>query len=894
MNEIIEFPRGKELAVGSRLDKYFDLAIDRFNELKKAKLFNKDTEWEHERWSYLANGGENVLFCNTDTERNAAELTEVLKAFQIDFLYQNRLKGSLPSLAGRNYGFRTLIQTTAAIKLTGLNQDAYLTFLNAITTKADRTQSGLIAQCNSVIRWLQQRDLLTTHIDLARPPSLAQLPAIASKMPSRDLIQTILEAKWKVAEAEDDSLTWVNDMLSILAQSFQYGMGLRIGEVLRLPSEPLKYADGKMFFIAWTEKGKPPLARYVPKEWHDVFEYTVNEIKRITEPYRKRAKELEERGRLSEVEERLKRFNDDKQKDKKNKLANLEIFFSEKKKQAEIDWATNMRGVINPDRYYSVSETRDLLPMQVTSDSYANRLAKRCLESAGLTFHENPLDTSRWTRYRIKGSAIQNCIKQHIAFRGENLSDQEFLSIMHERVFEWESKENKEITKRLTKCSENSGSFKAFTMRGACNYKKRGYYRKTMTKADATDLIELYCMGGYDSTKWIDLSSFLRIFGDLYSMSLASYLSPTGKQSLPTALVFSDKKIRFYGKTNRQSIWCYQNYNGYLLKQDSIHDFILQRFKDINLNIEQEIYEESLEIDESRSTELAVIIDTKSFRVMQKVSDYLMLTGETDNGGGKPLIPSILSYNSLTYAFKGGGRNNKPGLFQRYQVTDDVELTKEFQTHKGRHWKTTSLFRSGASHEVVNLWMGRDPSQGSQYDHNTDHERAKKIKEAMKHDSSRFVGHIAIKLRQLQEQQAHEELIDDYLNSELQVVQHSPTGMCTRELAIKPCDITMRCLHGKDGKGCKNFIFDLADIGQVERLSAWADQEQREVTRLESLKENGYAGAQMHLDSKIPTLKNAEVVLKAHKIKDGLIKTEIRPFRIEGSDPNDCPFECGE
>ncbi len=894
MNEIIQFPKGNELAAGSRLDEYLDLAIDRFNELKKAKLFHKDTEWEHDRWSYLANGGESILFCNTNAERNAEELIEVLKVFQVDFLYQNRMKGSLPSLVGRNYGFRTLIQTAVLIKLTELNQDAYFTFLNAITTKAARTQSGLIASCNSVIRWLQQRDLLTTHIDLARAPSLSQLPAITSKMPSRDLVQTILEAKWKVAESEDDSLTWVNDMLSILAQSFQYGMGLRIGEVLRLPSEPLRYTDGKMFFIAWTEKGKPPLARYVPKEWHDVFEYTVKEIKRITEPYRKRAKELEERGRLPEVEERLKRFHDDKQKDKKNKLVSLEAFLAEKKTQAEIDWSTNMRGVIDPYRYYSISETRDLLPIQVTSDSYANRLAKRCFESAGLTFHKDPTDKSRWARYRIKGSAIQDCISQHIAFRGENLSDLEFLSLMHERAFEWNSKENKEITKHLTKNNNMGGSFKAFTMRGASNYKKRGHCRKTMTKADAIKVIELYCVGGYDSMKWIDLSSFKRLFGDLYSMNLASYLSPARKQPLPTGLVFSDKKIQFYGKTNRQSIWHYQSRYGYLLKQDSIHEFILQRFKDINLNIEQDIYKESLEIDESPSTELAVVIDSKSFRVMQKVSDYLMLTGETDNGGGKPLIPSILSYTNLTYAFKGGGRNNKPGLFQRYQITDDVELTKEFQTHKGRHWKTTSLFRSGASNEVVNLWMGRDPSQGSQYDHNTDHERAMKVKEAMKHDSRRFVGHIALKLRQLQEQDTHEKLIDDYLDSELQVVQYSPTGMCTRELAIKPCDITMRCLHGRDGKGCKNFIFDLADIGQVERLTAWVDQEQREVTRLENLKEDGYAGAQMHLDAKVPTLKNATTVLQSLKAKESLIKTEIRPFQIEGSDPNDCPFECGE
>ncbi|MDQ2077471.1 hypothetical protein [Marinimicrobium sp. ABcell2] len=897
MNELIQFPKARELAAGSRVEEYIYHAIDRFEELKKFKLFRNDTEWEDESWYYQANGGASIALCKSDKERDAPELISSLKTYLTYYIFDRRLKGSLPTISNHAYGFRVIIQRTGIKTLNDLNQDVYNAFLSSMDHIATRSQAGAITSANAVIRWLQERDLLTTLIDLARPPSLSQLPAIREKMPSRDLVQAILDAKWKVAETENDSMFWEYDMISVLAQSLQYGLGLRIGEVLRLPSDPIKYADGKMYFVAWTEKGTAPLARYVPTEWREVFEHTISEIKRITEPYRKRAKELEDFGRLSEVEKRLKDFHDEKQRDKERKLAKLEELLTEKRRQAEVDWSTNMRDVIDPDRYYSVSETRDLMPIQVTSDSYANRLAKRCFESAGLTFQEDPTDTSRWTRYRIKGSAIQDCITQHIAFRSTNLIDLEMLEIIHERKFTWESKENSELSKRLIKGS-SGGSFRTFTMRGATNFNKRGCNRATLTKKSAIEIIELTCGGGFDTSKWIDIPTFARMFDDDFytAGSLAIMAGPNNRGRIPEGLVITDRKVDYWSKTSkdRSGIWRYMKCRGYLIEQESIHNFILARFKRINLNIEQEIHSEPLDLDESRNAELAVVIDSESFRIKQKVSDYLMLAGLKNNNGGQKLIPSIISYSSIHYSFKGGGRSNIDGLFQRYDVSNDVSLTKEFQTHKGRHWKTTSLFRSGASGEVVNLWMGRDPSQGSQYDHNTDHDRAKKIKEAMKNDSHRFVGHIASKLRQLEEHDAQEDLIDDYLDSEIHVVQHSPTGMCTRELAIKPCDITMRCLNGKDGKGCKNFMFDLADIGQVERLTAWLDQEQREVTRLESLREKGYAGAQMHLDAKVPALKNAKIVLQAHKVKSEMLETEIRPFRIDGSDPSDCPFECGE
>lgn len=895
MNDIITFPKVRVLAANARLRDYVVQSIGRFEELKGAKLFDVQCEWAHGAWGYRANGGESIVFVRTPEELVADELIDCLKCETIDYLYSNRLKGVLPGLSGRTQGFRKLIQAGGIKNISQLNQDSYVAFLNEIGSHALRTQSALIYGCNRVIKWLAGRDLLAAPIDLSSPPSLTTLPAIASKMPSRDLIQCLLEARWKIAENEDDTLQWANDMISVLAQSFQYGMGLRIGETLRLPKDPLEYRDGKMFFIVWTEKGKAPLARYVPTEWQEVFETSIREIQRITEPYRKRAIELETTGRLCEVEDSLKRFREEKERDFSEKLAALDLFLAEKNKNARDLWTRNMRGVINPDSYFTVRELQNIVPAQVTSDAYANKLAREQFEIAGIEFEVDPADATRHVRYRTTGQCILDCIEREIAFRANHLTDVELLSIIHEREFNWESKENQLVTKYL-KERRDGGAFRRFTMRGVDEATNRGTVRKSLTMDEAIEILRAYCLGGYDYKEWIDVGSFNQLFlGDIFHSETSITTDAKFRKRLhKNGLIVTENRVQVYHKCRSVDLWKYQSHHTYLIKQDSIHEYLLSKFKEANLNAEREIYEESLEVDEESNRSVAVRIESQSFHVMQKVSDHLLLTGKTNNGGGQRLVPTLLSYPTLIYSFVGGGRKNYPGLFERYGITSDRKIISEFQTHKGRHWKTTSLFRSGASAEIVNLWMGRNPNQGSQYDHNTDRDRAEKVKAALKEDSNRFVGHVAAKLRAFQAKNIHKDLVDEFLDQECVTVQHSDRGMCKRELALKPCELSMHCLSGKDGKGCKDYIIDLADVGQIERLTAWSDREQRELSRLESHKEMGIAAAQAHLNARTPVFRNAVMILDTHKKRESLANSEIRPFYLEGSTPNDCPFGCGD
>ena len=83
-------------------------------------------------------------------------------------------------------------------------------------------------------------------------------------MPLPELVKAIIHLKWAVDDNFDSSINAINDKLCILTQVFQFGLGLRIGEVLRLPQNPLIKMDGETFCLVWTEKGSMPMAPYVP------------------------------------------------------------------------------------------------------------------------------------------------------------------------------------------------------------------------------------------------------------------------------------------------------------------------------------------------------------------------------------------------------------------------------------------------------------------------------------------------------------------------------------------------------------------------------------------------------------------------------------------------------
>jgi len=191
--------------------------------------------------------------------------------------------------------------------------------------------------------------------------------------------------------------------------------------------------------------------------------------------------------------------------------------------------------------------------------------------------------------------------------------------------------------------------------------------------------------------------------------------------------------------------------------------------------------------------------------------------------------------------------------------------------------------------------MGRKDEQGKHYDHNTGSERAKVVGEAMAKKTERFIGHIPSKIAALKQKDAGFEIISEVLNKELQTISHTPCGYCTQSLELNPCQYHLRCLIGHDGSGCKKLVIDLDDPTALPAIQGIKDETRHEIERLVRLKdETGNVSIDQHLREKIKLYDNTEIVIKlaTNLISNKTMELEFIPFD-DGSQPDDCPFQCG-
>ena len=90
---------------------------------------------------------------------------------------------------------------------------------------------------------------------------------------------------------------------------------------------------------------------------------------------------------------------------------------------------------------------------------------------------------------------------------------------------------------------------------------------------------------------------------------------------------------------------------------------------------------------------------------------HLFVVSSSLGGVYQEYIPSLLSYGCILYALKPTGydRESKSASI-RYGVKVEDQVIDSFQTHKGRHRQTHTLFRAGLAARIVNKRMGRtDP-----------------------------------------------------------------------------------------------------------------------------------------------------------------------------------------
>lgn len=887
MNKIAVLPKGRELAAQAHVSALIPKAKDRFKSLAIFK-----SNWEDSKWKYK---GEDTRFISGSTPWNEG-VTLIAKIYLVKCCYDHRGKG-LYSFSG----IRHLIRPFATLNEIGvesihdITQETYERAVNVTKQNTPDDLTRIINGLNLIIEWLTNENLLTVIIDRVKAPKNSN-PVLPARMPQQDLIRSIIQAKWAVELSQDDTPRRESDLLAIYTQAFQFAIGLRIGEVLRLPVNPLIHLDGELYLRVWTEKGSMPMARYVPENWRELLIDVVERITVLSAPYRQVAKELETTGRLAEVSRRLSDYHSSKLREVQDRLDDFDKLLESLRIKGDEKW--KITEIIQPNLNYDVWELNNILPQPIRFTSPNKSEVRKRLQEWGIEMVETKLGDTKST-YHITGQSLLNFINEKKAERLSYVTDGELLEVIHGRELFRQQSGDKSFKDFWVKMKGGKSACYNFTPLE--DYQEGRRPVSAIHVDNARKLIESYAGGGFDSSKYIDLYSFQQLFPDLFESNLA--IGGFESRDLKGLIVLD--KARYYVKTLEGSDNVrYRPATMYLLEQDSIHDSIKQRYEEVNYSLEQELAnqikdEEQSELDsdiENIPETKSIVIQSKSFKIEQKVSDYLFLRAY--KGTSRGLVPEIFGYHGLTHAIQGN--DHVDGMFVRYGISTDNKLTDEWQSHMGRHWQTTSLFRAGASAEVVNRWMGRTATQGDHYDHNSGHERAIKIKDAMLKDTNRFAGAIANQVRIWVENKIPLENIDEYLDQELATVHHTPSGLCTRPMFLKPCDMNMKCLTGNNGNGCKHFALDLYDEAQVTKLSVERDKAERMLQRLGHAVDQGIDGADLHLQHHMTLWTQATKVLE---IRQSLLDSknspceednDFLPFAKEGDYPDNCPFQCGE
>jgi len=892
MNNIVNINDKRTRSIAENYTNLCKQSRTRFSDLK---AFNGQ-DFESNEWRYY---GETLYFSTIQGSRSNKrlewpdEINETIKSFIINQLWGKRTRKT-PLSASRVISLRHIgpyIIEAKAMKLEDFTHDLYTLIFNIFLENYDRPQVPL-QDLNLYLRYLQQENLLKTQIDIISPAKHKASqekqgePALKEKMPIPELVRAIVQLKWAVEDQFDGSDRAISDLLSVYTQAFQYSMGLRIGEVLRLPVDCLQEVNGELMCKVWTEKGMTPHSRYVPLVWRPLLLEVVQKIQNITLPYRDNAKELESTKSLTTVSDRLDNFIKDRRSNANELLTELDAFLIEKKSEAQKAWT--LKKEINPISEYTLVELADILP--ISSASKTTAMMTKAYSSWELELTIKPLDAKR-NKYSVRGQAILDFINFHIEQRINNLTEQELLSVIHGKQINRQISGDKTISK-LSKTGEG-GTAACYTF-SPSTFSGKGRAPALITRSDAAEKLTEYAHGCFDIEKSIDVITFREIFPEIVLLTTNSK-NKDFKKLNPDFEISNKQKITVKVKTDNSHIR-YSVNEGFTISQQSIKSYIYNKFIDNNFALEKELHEFNNEDIKADFDPKAITIESKSFSREQKISEFLFLRADIGSGSANPLSPEMLGYKAVMYFFMGNDRY--PNAFKKYGLDIADHIADSWQSHKGRHWQTSSLFRAGVQPAIVNKWMGRTDLQGAHYDHNTGTERAKLVGSAMLEDQNRFIGEIPQKVRQWVADEIPESDISAYLEQTMQTIQFTPIGYCSSSLHLNPCELNLKCLVGTNGNGCKHFVFDLKDESQRTRLIAEKDKSEAELTRLLNIYEQGVLAAEMHIKHHLEIVKNANTTIEKAEALLGTTfsdsKNELLPFLEEGSFPDDCPFQCGD
>jgi hypothetical protein len=876
MSKVISLIKQKRDSESVSLAELEQQAKERFKSL--ALLVN--CEWNDSEWRYKK-GSQKVNFQQIGGENLPVEIAVLSKVFLVDILWKQRLR---PEPYSYGYVADLLIPFKIWAEkglehLSDITQDTYHSTIVYLRDRyAEPAPYGV--RVNKAVSFLNENNLLNAHIDtlniqksLGKTDEQGRVLAKKEKMPTLELVKAVVHLKWAVEDSFDGSARAVSDKLSILTQVFQYGLGLRLGEVLRLPKDPLREIDGETFCLVWAEKGSAPMARYVPTIWRKPLADAVGDIHKLTKPYRDIAIEIEQQGAVSFLDERIEALNQEREAWLSKKVAELDALLDSNKQTASELWT--LKKPVEASLRYELKDLNQIFPIP-SSASGASSLVKY-YQKLGFEIISEPLGTFKHKHY-VTGKEIQKVVAGYIEKRASHVTLREFLTLINPNRSEATVVSKDKHVKAKTERLRGRPNFLTFA---DDSYLEGGTSIVVISRENVLSILKAFAFGGYDQNRYISLKDLENLLPELLNQKSANK---------DYVLEFcGHKKVKFYKWVDGGS--SFRKVEGYLAEIEKVKEFFMAEYFRMNYDVERELINESTNEYEADGIE----ISSKSFSIKQQPSENLFIRAGMRGGVYFDHLPQILGYNAVSYFF--GGNDRQDNGFSRYGVDVEDYVTESWQSHKGRHWQTTSLFRAGLAEIVVNKWMGRTTGQGDNYDHNTGKERAKVVGDAMLEDTERFLGDVPDKVRAWKQKTISTDSMSDYLTETLQSVQYGPLGYCTRALYLKPCEFNLKCLTGNDGKGCKHYIYDLLDPSHREKIAAERDKSSLELSRLFEVYERGVEAAKMHIEHHMiivrnttSILDNAEIILEDGQLED---LRDYMPFKKNGSYPDDCPFQCG-
>ncbi|WP_312205724.1 hypothetical protein [Pseudomonas kuykendallii] len=855
-------------------------------ESRFAKLIQfKGAKWEQNSWLY---NGRSIIYL-VDSESSNEELALLNKVYVVSYLWDRRA-GKKQISAGRVSDLSFSLRILAAQGVTtilDINQDFYLKTFAHIKS-AYKAPAGVCRALNIFVRFLFESGLSPQKFDIVGTADLGAKDkygrtAIADKLPLPDMIKSIISLKWAIQDKLDESLRTKIDFLGILTQVFQYGLGLRIGEVLRLPKDCLIYIDGEMYCRVWTEKGTEPIARYIPTIWRSAITDAVDRINNICQPYRDRAASYEDGSFSMQFDGRFQTRKDSIALEVDTVLGRLHSMIDANTLAAK----RRLRALkkIPKDELIELKRLNEYLPFASTAKD-SNSLVKY-YRANGFEVISQPIGKIKCAHY-LRGADVKRRIRELVEFRRNKITYDELFESLHGRKPAISRSKDKFAFKDKIKFRLMT-SLEAYALTGIAGAKRVVY----LDRSDAFEVARLISGGGYDAAKYIPMLDAEQLYPEFFNQKTMTSIADSGAGFFSFLKVTDDRK-HFYRPALASDDLNYRAAFGFLIEHESIKESALSSFIAINSKVSLEL------IEEIKAEFLAegIEISSASFGINQKVSDFLFVVPASQGGQYNEHIPSIFGYHSVKHVIKPSRLESS--AFIRYGVTADEALINSFQSHKGRHWQTNSLFRAGLAASIVNKWMGRTDSQGDYYDHQTPRERAEKVSELMLSEQSRFIGDVANKIKLLGDQNVPDEQLESYLDLMLKTVHYGPLGHCLRDVNLKPCEFHLKCLTGNSGKGCREFVVDLLDPVQVKKIEAERSRSENELSRLfEALNRPGVPveSVEMHIEHQMTIFRNSsyildrsEVVLTQSQVEQSL---DYRPFVKDGSVPSDCVFQCG-